>query len=94
MATDVRGHFVRNPWLLAATAGYALFGAPELGVREAAGSSLPDAITAALVLLFAVWAYYPFAVLMPAAWQPPRLRFGLVVIGTVGLTRNRSPEAG
>ena len=40
---------------------YAFFGAPDLGTLERQGSTVPDLLTAVLVLVFAVFAFYAFA---------------------------------
>ena len=69
--------------ILAGPNAYVFFGASDLGVREAAGSWLPDVITAGLVLLFSIWAYYAAAAAGSVTRAPPLLSAGLWLIAGI-----------
>ena len=69
--------------IFAGPAAYAYFGAPDLARVESAGSSVPDVVTAGLVLVFAAFAYYALAGAGWARRRPPLLRLGLASIGTL-----------
>jgi hypothetical protein len=61
---------------------YAYFGAPQLGRAEAAGLAYPDQMTAALVLIFAVFGAYALSG-AGRVRRLPLLRVALAAIGAV-----------
>ncbi len=65
---------------------YTYFGAPDLAPREAAGSPVPDAITAGLVAVFAVFGCYALAGAGHVR-RLPLLGLALLAIGAVYTVR-------
>ena len=63
--------------MIAGPTAYTYFGAADLGRLETTGSSLPDAMTAILVVVFAVGGYYAMAAARRSLRQPPFLMFVL-----------------
>jgi hypothetical protein len=61
---------------------YAYFGAPQLGRAEAAGSPVPDLMTAGLVLIFGAFGAYALSG-AGRVRRLPLLRVGLAAIGAV-----------
>ncbi|HLM67366.1 MAG TPA: hypothetical protein VK358_07560 [Longimicrobium sp.] len=61
---------------------YAYLGAPELGRAEAAGSAVPDLITAVLVVVFGAFGAYALSG-AGRVRRLPLLRVGLAAIGAV-----------
>ncbi len=61
---------------------YAYFGAPELGRAEAAGSAVPDLMTAVLVVVFGAFGVYALSG-AGRVRRLPLLRVGLILIGAV-----------
>lgn len=66
---------------LSGPAAYTYFGAPDLGASEARGSSVPDVVTAVLVILFGLASLYGIA--GANGMRLPLLRLGLIAIGSV-----------
>lgn len=66
---------------------YSYFGAPHLGLAESRGSPVPDRITWGLVAAFGLCGYYALAGAGLAAWRPPLLASGLLVVGVAFTVR-------
>jgi hypothetical protein len=69
--------------ILSGPSAYAFFGAPDLGALEAGGSRVPDLVTAGIVAVFALWAYYAWAGAGRSIRRPPLLLAGLFTIGAI-----------